>query len=150
MVTIYVLSLHKLNTTIHSNIKFIIIAYSHNLHFGICYKKLQKQDYNSFHHNLTLQKFHTKDAHRLHCRSLCLSVLLKNMNPYYNIIPCFEKKSKTTLKICAMSKQSLWFFIVNTSRSSYLFLKLRVSSSLPFFSYFLELSPFELSQVTSS
>jgi hypothetical protein len=52
--TIYVLSLNKLNTTIHSNIKFMVITYNQNLHFIIHYKKLQKQNYNSFHHNLTL------------------------------------------------------------------------------------------------
>jgi hypothetical protein len=56
MFTISVLSLDKLNTTIHSNIRFMVIVYNQNLHFKIHYNKLQKQDYNSFHHNLTLQK----------------------------------------------------------------------------------------------
>jgi hypothetical protein len=54
MFIIFVLSLNKLNTTIHSNIKFMVITYNQNLHFWIHCKKLQKQDYNSFHHNLTL------------------------------------------------------------------------------------------------
>jgi hypothetical protein len=39
MFIIYVLSFNKLNTTIHSNIKFIVIAYNQNLHFRIRYKK---------------------------------------------------------------------------------------------------------------
>jgi hypothetical protein len=52
MFIIFILSLNKLNTTIHSNIRFLVIAYNQNLHFGIHCKKLQKQDYNSFHHNL--------------------------------------------------------------------------------------------------
>ncbi len=35
--------------------------------------------------------------------------ITKNMNPNYNIIPCFvEKNPKKTLQICAISKQSLW------------------------------------------
>jgi hypothetical protein len=37
--TIYVLSLNKLTTTIHLNIRFMVIAYNQNLHFGIHYKK---------------------------------------------------------------------------------------------------------------
>jgi hypothetical protein len=60
MFTILVLSLNKFNTTIHSNIKFMVIAYNQNLHFKIHCKKLDKQNYNSFHHNLRLQKNHTK------------------------------------------------------------------------------------------
>jgi hypothetical protein len=76
----------------------MVIAYNQNLHFKIHCKKFQKQDYNSFHHNLTLQEIHTKDEHRIHYRSLCFFV--ENMNPNYNIIPCFvEKKiSKQHLK----------------------------------------------------
>ncbi len=38
-----ILSLYKLNNTIHSNIKFMVIACNHNLHFRIHYKKLQKK-----------------------------------------------------------------------------------------------------------
>jgi len=56
MFTIPILSFNKLNITIHSNIKFMVIAYNENLHFRIYCTKLQKQDYNSFHHNLILQK----------------------------------------------------------------------------------------------
>jgi hypothetical protein len=81
----------------------MVIAYNHNLHFKIHYKKFQKQDYNSFHHNLTIQEILTKDEH---------------------IIPCVEKNPKTTLKICAISKQSLWFSITSTSNSSYSLSKL--------------------------
>jgi hypothetical protein len=78
MFTIYVLNLNKLNTTIHSHIRLMVIAYNQNLHFEIHYKKLQKQYYNPFHHNLTLQKNHTKDEHRIHYKSLCFSILLKH------------------------------------------------------------------------
>ncbi len=77
MFIIYVLSLNNLNTTIHSNIKFMVIAYNHNLHFKIHYKKIQKQDYNSFHHNLTLHETHKKDEHIIHYKILCFSILLK-------------------------------------------------------------------------
>jgi hypothetical protein len=77
MFTISILSPNQHNITIHSNIRFMDIAYDQNLHFRIHYKKFQKQDYNSFHHNLTLQEIHTKDEHRIHCRSLCFYVLLK-------------------------------------------------------------------------
>jgi hypothetical protein len=54
MLIIFVLNLNKRTTTIHSKIKFMVIAYNHNLHFRIHCKKFQKQNYNSFHHNLTL------------------------------------------------------------------------------------------------
>jgi hypothetical protein len=77
MFTIFVLSFNKLNITIHSNIRFMVITYNHNLHFKIHYKELQKQDYNSFHHNLTLKKVHTKVEHRIHYKSLCFFILLK-------------------------------------------------------------------------
>jgi hypothetical protein len=55
----------------------MVIAYNQNLHFKIHCKKLQKQDYNSFHHNLTLQKNHPKDEHRVHYKGLCFFILLK-------------------------------------------------------------------------
>jgi hypothetical protein len=35
MFTIFVLSFDKLNTTIHSNIRFMVITYNQNLHFKI-------------------------------------------------------------------------------------------------------------------
>ncbi len=77
MFTIFVLSFNKFNITIHSNIRFMVIAYNQNLHFRIHYKKFPKQYYNSFHLNLTLKEIHTKDEHRIHYRSLCFSILLK-------------------------------------------------------------------------
>ncbi len=66
MFIVHVLSLNKLNTTIHSNIGFMVIAYNQNLHFKMHCKKLQIQNYNSFPPNLILQKIHTKDEHRIH------------------------------------------------------------------------------------
>ncbi len=34
--------------------------------------------------------------------------ITENMNPNYSMIPCFvQKKSKTTLKICVISKHDL-------------------------------------------
>jgi hypothetical protein len=77
MFTIYVLNLNKINTIIHSNIRFMVIAYNQNLHFRIHYKKFHKQNYDSFHHNLTLHEIHTKDEHKIHYKSQCLFVLLK-------------------------------------------------------------------------
>ncbi len=77
MFIIHVLSFNKLDITIHSNVKFMVIAYNQNLHFRIHYKNLHKQDYNPFHHNLILLKIHTKDEHKIHCKSMCLSILLK-------------------------------------------------------------------------
>jgi hypothetical protein len=59
MFIIFILSPNKLNTTIHSNIIFMVIGYNQNLHFKIHWKKLQKQYYNSFHHILILQTIHT-------------------------------------------------------------------------------------------
>jgi hypothetical protein len=55
----------------------MVISYNQNLHFNIHYEQLQEQDYNSFHHILLLQKIHTMYKHRIHYRSLCISVLLK-------------------------------------------------------------------------
>jgi hypothetical protein len=56
----------------------MVISYNQNLHFIIHYKKIQKQDYNSFHHGLILQKKFTQQyEHRIHYRSLCFFVLFK-------------------------------------------------------------------------
>jgi len=67
MFIILVLSLNKRNTTTHSNIRFMDITYNQNSHFIIHCKKFHKQDYNSFHRNMILQKIHTKDEHKIHC-----------------------------------------------------------------------------------
>ncbi len=99
MFTISILSLKNFNTTIHSNIKFMVITYNQNLYFIIHCKKLQKQYYNSFHYNLTLQKIHTKDEHRIHYRSMCLYVLLKiwiQITSYSHVF--FLKNPKQHLK----------------------------------------------------
>jgi hypothetical protein len=77
MFIIHVLILNKLSNTIHSNIRFMVITHNQNLQFKIHYKTLQKQYYNSFHHNLILQKNHTKIELIIHYKSLCFSVLLK-------------------------------------------------------------------------
>jgi hypothetical protein len=129
MFTSFVLSLNKLNIIIHSNIKFMVIAYNQNIHFIIHCKKLQIQYYNSFHHNLILKKIHTKDEHRIHCKSLCFSILLNTWIQITTWSHVFIKeKCKTTLQICAISKHSLWFSTTNTSKS-YFSLKLPMSSS---------------------
>ncbi len=44
MFTIFVLNLNKLNTTIHSDIIFMVIAYNQNLHFIIDCKKNSKNN----------------------------------------------------------------------------------------------------------
>ncbi len=77
MFIFFVLNFNKLNITIRSYMRFMVITYNQNLHFIIHCKKPQKQYYNSFHHNLILHKIHTKYEHRSHYRSLCFSILLK-------------------------------------------------------------------------
>jgi hypothetical protein len=77
-----------------------------------------------------------------------LLCIIENMNPNYTIIPCFVKKIQKTFKICAISKQNMWFFIVSTYSSSYSFLN-SMSHLFPL-PCSPELSPFELSQATSS
>jgi hypothetical protein len=89
MFTNPILSFNKLNITIPSNIIFMVIAYNQSLHLKKHYKKLQKQDYNSFHHNLIVQKIHTKDEHKIHCRSLCFFYIIKNIPQNYSMVPCF-------------------------------------------------------------
>jgi hypothetical protein len=42
MFIIFVLNLNKSNTTIHSNIRFMVIAYNKNMHFRIHSKKNSK------------------------------------------------------------------------------------------------------------
>jgi hypothetical protein len=68
------------------------------------------------------------------------------MNKNYNT--CFvEKNPKKTIKICGILKQSLWFSTTITYNSSLSSFPNFVSKRSP---YFLELSSFEPSQVTSS
>jgi hypothetical protein len=54
MFIIFVLSLNKLNITIHSNIRFMVIAFNHNLHLKIHLKNSRNNI--TIHHNLTPQK----------------------------------------------------------------------------------------------
>jgi hypothetical protein len=98
MFIISILSFNKLNTTIQSNIRFMVIAYNQNLHFGIHWKKLHKQDYNSFHRNLTLQKIHTKYEYKIHYRSLCFFILLKTWIQIIASSHVLLKKPKQHLK----------------------------------------------------
>ncbi len=43
-----------------------------------------------------------------------------NMNKIYSKIPCFVKKNpKTTIEICGISKQNLWFFTTSIYNSSH-------------------------------
>ncbi len=77
MFTILVLSINKFNVTKYFNIRFMVIAYNQNLYFKIHCKKLLNQYYNSFNHNLMLQKMHTKYEHKIHCKSMCFSILMK-------------------------------------------------------------------------
>jgi hypothetical protein len=57
----------------------MVITYNQNLHFRIHKTKLQKQDYNSLHCDLIIQKIHTKVEYRIHYRSICFSVLFKTL-----------------------------------------------------------------------
>jgi predicted 2-oxoglutarate/Fe(II)-dependent dioxygenase YbiX len=43
----------------------MVITYNQNLHFRMHKEKLQKQDYNSFHCDLIIQKIHTKVEYKL-------------------------------------------------------------------------------------
>jgi hypothetical protein len=78
MFIVYVLNINKLNTTIHSIMKFMVIAYNHNLHFRIHYK--------IYRNNITIhfiiiwhyKKFTQRNEHKIHYRSLCFSILLKS------------------------------------------------------------------------
>ncbi len=152
--TIYSLSLNKFNITIHSHFKFMVIVYNQDLHFRIHCKNVHKQYYNSFHHNLTLEKINTKDEHKIHCKSLCFYVLPKHeyklqCNPMF----CWKRIPTQHLnfvlypnRICGFLPQvplTLLFFSKNFQIiTSYLLLlfPLLFSRTLP---------PFEASQVTS-
>ncbi len=78
----------------------MVIAYNQDLHFIIHYKKLHKQDYNSFHRNLTLQKIHTKDEHKIHFKNLCFFVILKHESKLqHNPMFCWKEFPKQHLKL---------------------------------------------------
>ncbi len=73
-----------------------------------------------------------------------LLYITKNINPSYNVIPCFVRKNpKTTLKICVISKQSLWFSIANTSNFSYYFPKKQTMFPFLLFLLFFRTLPFK-------
>jgi len=76
MFTIHVLNFNKFNTTIipTSDSWLLHITKLCNLK---CIVKNSEQVHNSSHHNMILQKIHTKDVYRIHYRSLCFFVLLK-------------------------------------------------------------------------
>jgi hypothetical protein len=57
--TISTLIFRIFNISIKKNTKFMVTSSNHNLPFRIHYKKLQKQNHNSFHHMLMLQTIHT-------------------------------------------------------------------------------------------
>ncbi len=69
----------------------MVISYNQNLHFRIHCKKLQKQYYNSFHHNLILQKIHTMMNSM---QKFVLFCIIENMNQNYNRIPCFIENNQ--------------------------------------------------------
>jgi hypothetical protein len=75
--TIFVLSFSKLNATIHSNIKFMVIAYNQNLHFRIHCKNSRNNITIHFIIILHYKKFTQRNEYKIHCRSLCFSELLK-------------------------------------------------------------------------
>jgi hypothetical protein len=55
--TIFGLIINTTNSIVHSNTKFVVISYNQNLQFKIQCRKIQKQNYNLFHHILILQKY---------------------------------------------------------------------------------------------
>jgi len=98
MFTIYVFNINTLNIAIHSNIKCMVIAYNQNFHFEIHCKKFHKQDYNSFHHNLILQKI-TQKMNIKFTVEICAYLYYQKIPKNYSIIPCFvEKNLKQNLK----------------------------------------------------
>ncbi len=98
----------------------MVISNNYNFHFRIRCKKLQKQNYNSFHHIMILQKIHTTIQLQNSLQKYVLLCITKNMNQNYSKIPCFvEKNPKTIIKICNISKQSMWFSTASTYNSSH-------------------------------
>ncbi len=112
----------------------MVISYNQNLHFKIHCKKLQKINYNSFHHIMILQKIHTTIQTQNSMQKYVLLCIIENMNQNYNRSHVLlEKNPKTIIKICNISKQSMWFLIASTYTSSHSFPKimcLRIMSFL--------------------
>ncbi len=109
--TISALILNTHNSTIHLNTRFMVISYNHNLYFKIQCRKIQRQDYNSFHYILILQKIHTTIWIRKSLQKFILFYFIKNpikITTKFHIL--LKMKSKQQNKICSISKQNLWFF----------------------------------------
>jgi hypothetical protein len=54
----------------------MVVSYNQNLRFKIHCKKLQKQDYISFHHIFMLKQLTQQYEQEIHYRNLCFSILL--------------------------------------------------------------------------
>jgi ABC-type microcin C transport system permease subunit YejE len=78
MFIIVVLHLNKLNTTIHSNMRLMVIAYNQNMYFKIHCKNSRNNITIHFIIIWHYKKFTQTNERRIHCRCLCFSVLLKS------------------------------------------------------------------------
>jgi hypothetical protein len=142
--------INKLNTTIHSIMIFTVITYNQNLHFIIHYKNYRNNIIIHFIIIWHYKKFTQRNEHKIHHRSLCFSILLKSWIQITTKSHVLLKKiPKLHLKF-VLYQNTIYGFLLHISSSSY------SSPKLPCFIflfpplYFLELSPFELYQVTSS
>jgi len=77
MFIIFILSFNKLNSTIDSNMKFMV-AYNQSLHFKIHCKSSKNNITIHFTIIWHYKKFTQWNEHRIHYRSLCFSTLLKS------------------------------------------------------------------------
>jgi hypothetical protein len=94
----------------------MVISYNQNLYFRIQCKKIQRQDYNSFHYILILQKISHNNIDMQITIEVCTSLFYLKLNKNYSKIPCsVEMKSKQKNKICVCQNricQNMWFWVV--------------------------------------
>ncbi len=117
------------------------------MHFKIHCKELQKQDYISFHNIFILNNSHNNMNIKFIVKVYVFFVLLKTWIKITTKSHVLLKKNpKTTIEICGILKQNLWFSTVSTCNYSFSSFPDFVSKRSPYFS---KLSSFEPSQVTS-
>jgi hypothetical protein len=109
--TIFALIINTPNSIVHLNTKFMVISYNHNLYFRIRCRKIQIQDYNSFHYILIFQKIHTTTWIWKSLQKFILFYFTKNsikITTKFHIL--LKMKLKQQNKIYSISKQNMWFF----------------------------------------
>jgi hypothetical protein len=110
----------------------MVISYNQNLHFKIhCKKPLETrlQVISSYFDNTK------KSQNNINIKiitKICASLYYWKLNQNYSRIPCFvENEIKTTNKICNISKQNMWFFIIMYLKLFLLFSQNNVSKNHP-------------------